>query len=270
MTKTALITGSTSGIGEAFTDKLARENYDLVLVSRDAEKLRTQADMLSERHGIAVSVISLDLARPGAAETVFDTVGERGLSIQILINNAGFNEAGHFLHTDMHREVEMIQLHAIFTTEMMKLFLPDMVEHGYGRVLNLGSTGSYMPCPYDAVYAATKAYILSVSKAISAELKGSGVRITSLCPGATKTAFSAKAGLENTLLFKLFVMRPTTVADIGYKALMKGKAVVVAGAYNKILVWSSKITPASALNAMTKKLLATPDGKHKLKKQLKT
>ncbi|MCL2842656.1 MAG: SDR family NAD(P)-dependent oxidoreductase [Oscillospiraceae bacterium] len=147
MAQTALVTGATSGIGKAFVDKLAREKYNLVLVARDAEKLHAQASMLSEQHGITVSMIPLDLTKPGSAQTVFDTVDERGLSIQLLINNAGFNEAGHFLKTDMHKEVEMIHLHAIFTTEMMKLFLPNMVKNGYGRVCNLGSTGSVHALP---------------------------------------------------------------------------------------------------------------------------
>ena len=258
MTRTALVTGSTSGIGKAFADKLASEKYGLVLVSRDTEKLKAQARVLSETHGIAVSTIPLDLAAPGAAQTVFDAVRERGLSIQVLINNAGFNEAGHFLKTDMRRETEMIHLHAVFATELMKLCLPDMVARGYGRVCNLGSTASHMPCPYDAVYAATKAYILSLSKAVGAELKGSGVTITTLCPGATETEFAKKAGMENTPLFKLFVMSPAGVADIGYKALMKGKPAVVAGVYNKLLVWSAKITPSVILNAVTKKMLGAP------------
>jgi len=256
MTKTALITGSTSDIGKAFADKLACEKYNLVLVSRDAEKLQTQASILSEKHGIATSIVPLDLGKPGAAQKVFDIVNQMGVSVQLLINNAGFNEAGYFLETDMQKELEMINLHVIFTTEMMKLFLPGMVKNGYGRVCNLGSTGSHMPCPYDAVYAATKAYILSASKAIGAELKRNGVTITALCPGATKTEFAKKAGIENTLLFKLFVMNPVQVADIGYRALMKGKPIVLTGTFNKLLVWSSKVTPSSILNFVTKKMLA--------------
>ncbi|MCL2563727.1 MAG: SDR family oxidoreductase [Oscillospiraceae bacterium] len=257
MDKTALITGSTSGIGKAFADKLASEGYNLILVSLDAEKLRIQSGMLAEKYDITVSIVSLDLAKPGAAERVFDAVSEMGLSVQVLINNAGFAEAGHFLETDMQKEAEMVHLHAIFTTEMMKLFLPGMVENGYGRVCNLGSIASYISCPYEAVYAATKAYILSVSKAIGAELKGSGVSITTLCPGATETAFAEKAKMEDALLFKLFVMDADKVAAIGYKAMMKGKPIVVAGGYNKLLVWSSKITPPGILNAVTKKMLAT-------------
>ena len=256
MTKTALITGSTSGIGKAFADRLAREKYDLVLVSRNAEKLREQSGVLSEIHGIHVSIIPLDLARQGAARKVFDCVKEMGLAIQLLINNAGFNEAGPFLETIMQKEIEMINLHAVFTTEMMKLFIPGMVGVGYGRVLNLGSTGSFVPCPHDAVYAATKAYVLSVSRGTNAELKGTGVSVTTLCPGATNTEFARKAGLENTPLFNHFVMAPSAVADIGYKALMKGKAVAIAGAYNKMQVLSSKIMPSFIIDSLTKKMLA--------------
>ncbi len=149
----------------------------------------------------------------------------------------------------------MIQLHAICTTEMMKFFLPSMVENGYGRIINLGSTGSYMACPNDAVYAATKAYILHLSKGIHAELKGTGVVVTTLCPGSTKTAFASKAGMESTLLFKLFVMEPEVVADIGYRAMCNGRSSVIAGLYNKLLVFASKIAPPAILNPLTKKML---------------
>ena len=255
MTKTALVTGSTSGIGKAFANKLASENHDLVLVSRDAGKLSAQSAELSREYSVKVTYIPLDLAENGAAQKVFETVNNKGLSVQILINNAGFNHVGHFIHTDLQKEKDMITLHATFTTEMMKCFLPDMVGNGYGRVLNLGSTGSYIPCPHNAVYAATKAYILSVSKGINAELNGTGVSVTTLCPGATNTEFSRKAGIDKSLLFSLFVMKPDTVANIGYKALMKGKTSVIAGMYNKLLVFSSKIIPSFIMNPLTKKML---------------
>ena len=149
----------------------------------------------------------------------------------------------------------MIQLHIVFTTEMIKLFLPKMLENHYGHILNLGSTGSYMPCPYDAVYVATKAYILSMSKGLNAELKGTGASITVLCQGSTKIEFAHKAGMENTLLFKLFVMKPETGAHIGYSALIKIKGAVTPGLYNKLLVLSSKILPASIVSYSTKLML---------------
>jgi short-subunit dehydrogenase len=255
MTKTALVTGSTSGIGKAFASKLAAEKHDLILVSRDTNKLSTQSAELSKKYGIETTYIPLDLTENGAAQKVFDTVSNQGLSVQILINNAGFNNVGHFIHTDLQKENDMINLHVTLTTEMMKYFLPDMVKNGYGRVLNLGSTGSYIPCPLDAVYAATKAYIFSVSKGINAELNGTGVSVTVLCPGSTNTEFARKAGIDKSLLFSLFVMEPDIVANIGYKALMKGKAAVIAGLYNKLQVFSSKIIPSFIIIPLTKKML---------------
>lgn len=255
MTKTALITGTTSGIGKAFAEKLAHEGYDLLLVSRDKDRLSRQAEQLSHKYGTRVFIIPADLLEDGAAQKVVHAVQKLGVTVQLLINNAGFNEYGGFTETSLQKEIDMIRLHAIFITEIMKLFLPQMIKHQYGRILNVGSTGSYMPCPYDAVYAATKAYILSFSKGVNAELKGTGVSITTLCPGSTNTAFADKAGMEKTLLFRLFVMLPEKVADIGYKALIKRKPVVVAGGYNKLLVISSRLLPSGLLDQCIKMML---------------
>jgi short-subunit dehydrogenase len=252
MNKTALITGTTSGIGKAFSEKFASERYDLVLVSRDEQKLSEQAQMLSNEYGIKVHIIPIDLLENGSAQKVFDAVQKLRIDVQVLINNAGFNECGVFLETNLQKEVDMIRLHAICTTEMTKLFLPNMVKNKYGRILNLGSTGSFMACPYNAVYAASKAYILFFSKGINAELKGAGVNVTTLCPGATNTEFPHKAGIEKTLLFNIFVMEPKKVAKIGYNALMRKKVCVVAGIYNKLLVFSSKLMPVFILNASIK------------------
>lgn len=252
MNKTAIITGTTSGIGKAFAEKLAYEKCNLILVSRNEKKLKEQADILSNEYGIVVHIISVDLLENNAAKKIYDAVQQMELSVQFLINNAGFNECGKFLETDLQKEIDMIQLHAVFTTEMMKLFLPEMLKNGYGRIMNLGSTGSFMACPYNAVYAATKAYILNVSKGINAELKGTGVKVSTLCPGATKTEFAHKAGIDKTLLFNIFVMSPETVAKVGYKALVKGKVSTVVGLYNKLLVLSSKITPSFILNPVFK------------------
>ena len=255
MTKTALVTGSTSGIGKALAEKLASECYDLVLVSRDEGKLANQSLALSDTYGIKTYSLPLDLSTPGAAQKVFDGVESLGVSVQILVNNAGFNEAGSFLKTNATKELAMINLHVTFVTEMLKLFIPEMVEAGYGRILNLGSTGSFLPCPNDAVYAATKAYVLSLSNALNAELKGTGVTITTLCPGSTKTELARKAGIENTLLFRYFVMEPSFVADVGYKSLMKGKAATIVGLYNKATILFSKIMPAGFVNRLTARML---------------
>jgi len=255
MTEYALITGTTSGIGKALARRFAEDKINLVLVSRDLQKLNQQAQSLSDTYGIKTSVIATDLAQADAARMIFEKVKQQGIEIQYLVNNAGFNENGSFLETDLSKEIDMIRSQAIGTTEMMKYFIPGMVKRKYGRVLNLGSTGSYMACPGNSVYAATKAYILSVSKGIGAELKGTGVTVTTLCPGATKTEFASKAELDNTLLFRLFVMQPQKVASIGYKALMRGKTYVIAGVYNKLLVLSSKIMPLFILNPTIKMMI---------------
>lgn len=156
MNDTALITGSTSGIGKAFADRLAKEGYHLILVARNEEKLKLQSECLFQTYHIPVHIVTCNLENPHAAEHVFQKVEEANLSVQLLVNNAGFNEYGCFLDTDSEKEFGMMQLHMVFTTQMMKLFLPGMIDNGYGRILNIGSTGSYIPCPYDAVYAATK------------------------------------------------------------------------------------------------------------------
>lgn len=255
MTETVLITGSTSGIGDAFTRKFAKEGYHLILVARNEEKLRNQSAMLTGKYGIHAHAIAWDLEAPDAAEQIFQKIQDAGLSVHILVNNAGFNEYGSFLDTDLKKELGMIQLHMVFTTKMMKFFLPSMSENRHGHILNIGSTGSYIPCPYDAVYAATKAYLLSLSKGIGAEFNHSGVTVTTICPGATRTAFASKAGMEHTLLFQLFVMEPEKVADIGYRAMLKGKRKVIAGLYNKLVVLSSYILPEKLVNYIGKKML---------------
>lgn len=253
--KWALITGCTSGIGKAFADLLAEKGFSLVLVSRNEEKLKALSDELKCNYKINTSIIREDLEKEGAAHNIYEKLHREGVQIQILVNNAGFNECGSFLETNTEKELEMVQLHIVFTTKMMKLLLPEMVRQGNGRVLNVGSTGSYIPCPYDAVYAATKAYLLSVSKGINAELKKTGVSITTLCPGSTRTEFAHKAGMEETLLFKIFVMKPEKVASIGYKALMKRKTSVIAGVYNKLLVASTYLLPEKFINFLSKKML---------------
>lgn len=255
MTETALITGCTSGIGKAFAHLLAKEGYNLILVSRNAEKLEEQAKSLTHDYGIRTHPIACDLEKAGAADQVYQRTQDLELQVQLLINNAGFNEFGSFLETDPAKELDMMHLHMVFTTQMMKLFLPLMAAYRSGRILNVGSTGSYIACPYDAVYAATKAYILSLSKGIRAELKGTGVNVTVLCPGSTKTEFAGKAGMEDTLLFKRFVMNPERVAQIGYRAMMKGKESVIAGLYNKLLVFSSYVLPNAFVNFLSKKML---------------
>ena len=167
------------------------------------------------------------------------------------INNAGFNECGLFVKTDIRKELDMINLHIRFTTQLTKSILLKMEEMGWGRILNVGSTGSFIPSPTDAVYSATKAYIMSFSNALRGEYSKTGIKITTLCPGATQTEFAAKAKLSNTILFKVAVMKPQKVVEIAYPKLIKGKRIVIPGLYNKFLIMFSKILPVGVTNRIT-------------------
>lgn len=253
--RTALITGTTSGIGHELAAIFAREGFNLVLVSRNHEKLNAQKDDLKKKHAVDVYTYAIDLSKQNAAEEVFSEMLGQGLPIDVLINNAGFNESGPFYETSLERELKMLQVHITTLTHMTKLFLPGMIKNGYGRILNLGSTGSFTPCALDAVYCASKAYVLSFSSALRAELAGTGVTVSTLCPGATKTEFAGKAHMENTALFKRFVMEPRKVAEAAYAGLMKNKKIIVPGFYNRILVSSIPYTPGKILDKVSVYLL---------------
>lgn len=246
-----LITGTTSGIGKAFAEKFASKGHSLILVSRNAEKLQAQKDKLQAQFNVSVKTIACDLSTDNAVTEIQNKLNEWGIVVDILINNAGFNEYGLFANTDIAKELEMINLHISFTTKLIKYLLPNMLKNHYGRILNVGSTGSFIASPTDAVYSATKAYILSFSNALCGELAKTGVKVTTLCPGATRTEFAQKANIQNSLLFKFAVMKPEKVVKIVYPKLMKGKRLVIAGAYNKAMVLCSKILPVRLLNKIT-------------------
>ncbi len=243
-----LITGTTSGIGYELSRSFASEGFDLVLVSRNEQKLNVQKDDLKKNYGGEVYTIAKDLSEPKAPEEIFSDVQSWGIHIDILVNNAGFNESGLFYETSLDKELQMLQVHIASLTHLTKLFLPGMIKNDYGKILNLGSTGSFTPCPMDAVYCATKAYVLSFSSALRAELSGTGVTVSTLCPGATRTEFAKKANMENTLLFKRFVMEPQEVAAIAYRQFMRNKNIIIPGLYNRLLVFSMPFTPSKILD----------------------
>jgi len=249
--KNVLITGTTSGIGYALAKQFAAKGYGLVLVSRNNDKLKEQKKELEKNHNVVVHVIMKDLCAENAAEEIYQELQNIDMPIHILVNNAGFNECGEFISTSIKKEVEMIQLHTITLTQLTKLFLPSMINSGEGHVLNVGSTGSYAPFPINAVYAASKAYVLSFSLALRTELKRKNVNITTLTPGATKTLFAEKAHMSNTILFSYFVMSPDKVAKKAINGMFKNKAIVIPGLYNKLLVLSMKIVPYAILQKIS-------------------
>lgn len=255
MKQTALITGASSGIGLDLARVFAREGWDVVLVARSEDKLRALADSLAKEHGIAAHVIAADLARPDAAIGVLQALTERNLTVDALVNNAGFGVAGPFVETDGRAELEMIQVNCAAVTQLTKLLLPGMVARKRGRILNVASTAAFQPGPLMAIYYATKAYVLSFSEAIADELRDTGVTVTALCPGPTLTGFAEAAQMTSTRLFNL--TRPASSADvarIGYKAMMGGQRVVVPGLKNKLLVQSVRISPRRMVTFIVRKL----------------
>jgi short-subunit dehydrogenase len=234
MSETALITGASSGIGRELARLFARDGDRLVLVARSRERLEELAREL-ETASAGVTVLVKDLCDARAPEEIAAALGEQGIEVDVLVNNAGAQVYGAFAGADLPRLLEMLQVNVTAVTHLTHLLLPGMLARGRGRILNVGSTGSFTPGPYNAVYCATKAYVLSFSEALAAELDGSGVTVTTLCPGATDTAFVSRYGMQNVRLFRK-MMQPAEVARTGYAALRRGQRVVVAGAGNAFQV----------------------------------
>lgn len=237
--KTALITGASSGIGYELSKIFARENYNLVLVARNLEKLNELSKELKTKNGIAIKNIRADLSLPASALEIYNQVRSESININVLVNNSGFGLYGSFAKTNLATETNMIQVNVTALVQLSKLFLIDMVKRGEGKILNVASTAAFQPGPFMSIYFATKAFVLHFSEAIAAELEGSGVTVSVLCPGPTKTNFSKIAGSDHARMFKIS-MDAQTVAEVGYKGLMKGKRIIIPGLQNKITAQSSR------------------------------
>lgn len=246
-----LITETTSGLGKAFAEKFASMGNNIILISRDMQKLKQQQLYLQNQYHVAVNFIAYDLTKEDAANLIMEQIDNWNIPIDFLVNNAGFNEYGLFSQTDINKEIKMIDLHIRFITQLTKRILSIMEKNNYGHILNIGSTGSFIPSPSDAVYSATKAYIMSFSNSLYGEYRNTGIKITLLCPGATETEFARKANIEQTLLFKYAVMKPDKVVKIAYPKIIKGKRLIIPGIYNKLLVFFSKIMPIDITNKLT-------------------
>lgn len=252
----ALVTGASSGIGLEFARLLAKAGNDLVLVARNQPVLEQVADSLRRRYAVSVTVVAVDLANPSGVEVIAEELRTNNIKIDTLVNNAGFNVYGRFDRTDASAELDMVQVNVVALTRLTKMLLPRMIETGYGRILNVGSTGSFAPGPFDAVYCATKAYVLSFSEAIAEELDGTGVSVTALCPGATKTAFAARAGMHDTAMFRGQLSDPAYVAAVGYRAMTKGRRIVMPGLMNVVMTQSIRMSPRAMVAAVSRRMLA--------------
>lgn len=251
--ETALITGASSGIGLDLA-RLMAPNFDLIVTARNQVELEKLARELEAQHGNHVHVIPADLARPEAPNEIFAEIERRSLTVDVLINNAGFGAYGAFAQSDPQRDLEMIQVNISALTALTRLALPDMLERKRGRIMNVASTAGFQPGPLMAVYYATKAYVISFSEAIANELKGSDVSITCLCPGPTATQFAERANMEKSRLFKFGSMSSADVARAGYKGMMAGKTLVVPGLMNKTLAFSVRFSPRKLVTAISRSL----------------
>jgi len=243
---TALITGASSGIGLELAKLFAKDGIDVVLVARSLDKLNRLAGDLESAHSIRANVFACDLALPGAAEDLFSRTQAASLRVDFLINNAGFGLRGSFVQNDLKQLLEMLQVNVVALTHLTKLYLNDMVTRKSGKVLNVASTAAYQPGPWMAVYYATKAYVLNFSEALSNELSGTGVTVTALCPGPTRTGFQERAGAKDMQLMKSKVMAAmdaVSVAEKGYEGLMKNKRVIIPGVMNRVVATAARIGP---------------------------
>lgn len=229
MKNLALITGSYGGLGTCFVKLHGAAGGDMILVGRNASKLEAQAKEASAAYGVETHTIAVDLSKPEAAQTIYDACRANGWNPDVIINNAGFGGQGDFARErSIEQDMSMIAVNVETPTRILKLFLPDMIERGNGRVLNVSSTAATMPGPLQAVYYATKAYVTSWSNALWRELKDTGVTVTALMPGAMRTGFASAGGLSDTKLFANAV-DPMAVAKDGYEGMLKGELNVTSG-----------------------------------------
>ncbi|MGD1867128.1 MAG: SDR family NAD(P)-dependent oxidoreductase [Phormidesmis sp.] len=260
MTQTALITGASSGIGLAFAQVLAREGYNLILVARSEDKLNNLKQELTSKHGINAVVFSHDLTKTEAVQQLFEQIEQQNLTVDALINNAGYGDYGEFADSDWEKLQGMILLNVLALTHLSRLFLPGMIARSKGQILNVASTAAFQPGPMMGVYFATKAYVLSLSEAIAAETQDAGIQVTALCPGPTQSNFGQVAGMDKipgmgNITNDKF---PTAyeVAEYGYQCLQKGKVVAVHGTLNKILTTTPRFMPRKLLRNGIKKFMS--------------
>jgi short-subunit dehydrogenase len=253
MTKTALVTGAASGLGYELALLLAKDAYKLILVDIDAEKLSKVKTELEHEFNAEVLTLAIDLSLPNVAQDIINNL--ENPQIDVLINNAGFGLFGAFSETDWERESAMLHVHIMTTTHLTKLVLQGMVKRGSGKILNMSSLAAFQPGPLMSIYYASKGYILSFSEAIANELKGTGVTVTTLCPGPTKTAFQetvSEDAKENKIKFNM--ANAKDVASYGYKALLNGKVVAVPGVFNKFLANLPRLMPRNLAASIVRKI----------------
>ncbi len=230
----------------------AGDHYDLILVARGSARLEEQAAQLSGAHGVRARAFPADLADPAAPSRIFEA--GRAETVDILINNAGFGSHGAFAESEWANEARMIQVNVVALAHLTRLYLPEMIRRRQGRILNVASTAGFVPGPLMAVYYATKAFVVSFSEAVANETKGTGVTVTALCPGPTRTGFDRVAGISESGLFRGPTMSAEDVAREGYQAMLAGKVEHVAGARNRWMMRGTRLAPRTMVADTVRRL----------------
>lgn len=261
MTKTALITGASGGIGYELANVFARNGYGLIVVARSTDKLNHLQAELTQNHGVQVDVMTQDLSQVDAPSNLFDQVQQQGLTVDVLVNNAGFGDYGPFVDCDWSKHGALLQLNMVTLTHLTRLFLPSMLERGQGKILNVASTAAFQPGPFMAAYYASKSYVMSFTEALAYELEGTGVTATVLCPGPTRgTDFQARAELGDVDVFKqLKLPEASDVAQFGYDALARNQRIAIHGWLNRLLVFTNRVMPRQVVTQAIGQLQAPRD-----------
>jgi short-subunit dehydrogenase len=240
----ALATGASGGIGAELCRLLAADGHDLVLVARSEERLASFADELERDHKVRAVPLACDLTQEDAAVILHQATADAGIDVDILVNNAGFGYHGAFLDSNWERQRQLIQVNIVALTQLSYLFGADMLARGHGRILNVASTAAFGAGPYMGSYYASKAWVLSLSQALSAELRGTGVTVTAICPGPTATSFEKTADLGGSRMFTLFgVQSARSVAKRGYLAMLAGRPVVYHSPITHLFNIGSRVAP---------------------------
>lgn len=243
-----VVTGATQGVGRALAEEFARAGHTLFLVARDEAALAAAAKALAKAHNVEVKFVAADLSTVEGCDAVEEALARRGLYADILVNNAAIMTAGFFQDQDPATLRQIVDLDARAVVDLVRRFLPGMIARKRGGILNVASVEGFMPVPYQATYAAAKAFILSFTRALAYETMGTGVRVAALAPGATTTAMHAKAGAEHSRYVQLFpVMAPEDVARIGYRKFKRGKKIIVTGWFNRLSAIAQRFAPGFAL-----------------------
>ena len=254
MNKTALITGASNGIGLELARIHASKGDNLILVARTKDKLDELKSELEKNFKINVYTIKKDLSLKNSTRDVYEEVTNNGMSVDYLINNAGFGDFGLFAECDWDKQEKMINLNITALIHLTWLFLPDMIERGKGKILNVASAAAFQPGPTMSVYFATKAFVLSFSEAVNEEVRGKGITVTALCPGSTDTAFHAVVVDDPGLVSERKMSSAKEVAEYGYRSMMRGKPVAVHGFKNSLMANAVRFFPRDFIVKMVRRI----------------